>query len=159
MLFFPNVLICKYIFIEPKPDITLSMSATWAMLKNICNIVGEDFPRVGVDIKDEVKDNIFVKKGRLAEVEVLGNCSNSRKGFHKAASHWRLQSKIFAHIWNNICKTFDDNHREKTHWLQTVMVLINSIPVINAQWWISWDLKVLCTDCANTVELCKNKMG
>ena len=113
MLFFPNVLICKYIFIEPKPDITLSMSATWAMLKKICNIVGEDFPRVGVDIKDAVKDNIFVKKGRLAEVEVLGNCSNSRKGFHKAASHWRLQSKIFAHIWNNICKTFDDNHSEK----------------------------------------------
>ena len=113
MLFFPNVLICKYISIEPKPDITLSMSATWAMLKKICNIVGEDFPRVGVDIKDAVKDNIFVKKGRLAEVEVLGNCSNSRKGFHKAASHWRLQSKIFAHIWNNICKTFDDNHSEK----------------------------------------------
>ena len=56
------------------------------MLKKICNIVGEDFPRVGVDIKDAVKDNIFVKKGRLAEVEVLGNCSNSRKGFHKAAS-------------------------------------------------------------------------
>ena len=43
--------------------------------------------KVGVDIEDEVKDNIFVKKGRLAEVEVLGNCSNSRKGFHKAASH------------------------------------------------------------------------
>ena len=57
MLFFPNVLVYLYIFIEPKSYNSLR------------------------------KNEIFVKKGRLAEVEVLGNCSNSRKGFHKAASH------------------------------------------------------------------------
>ena len=130
MLFFPNVLVYLYIFIEPKSDKSLR------------------------------KNKIFVKKRTVTEVEVLGNCSNSRKGFHKAASHWRLQSKIFAHNWHNISKTFNDNHCEKkTHRLQTILVLINSITAINAQWWISWDMEVLCTDCANTVELCKNKMG